>query len=377
MGRSPSMSVSASTAQHIVLRNVLILVVAQALTTPLSVLTNAVMGRYIGPEDFGHLYLAMTTASCAFLFVEWGTGGTLPANIAKDKTRAGEFLGTGLAWRAFAAVLVMIVLGVGTSVLGSAHEFRIALLLVVLGSLISSASGLYQDTARGFERSDVSAYASVGGQFLAVLLVVPTLLLGGRLREALVAQLVAGSLVLLFVFRTMRKANIGRLSFRVGTLKLLLHEGAPFLFFGVAMVLQPYVDASFLSAMAHSDALGWFAASKRLVGVLVYPAGALISALYPTLCRLHVEDREGYLRTVRSSLHSATMLVVPVALGCGIYPDIGIRIFGRQAFGPAEDDLRLLAVFVFLVYFSMVLGIALLAAGRARAGRSCSSCASW
>jgi Na+-driven multidrug efflux pump len=60
------------------------------------------------------------------------------------------------------------------------------------------------------------------------------------------------------------------------------------------------------------------------------------------------------------------LVVVPVALGCAFYPDIGVSIFGRAAFRPAEDTLKYFAVHLFLVYFSMPIGTAIIAAGRQR-----------
>jgi len=363
-------SIGPPRSHEIVLRNALILVAAQALTLPLSVLINAVMARYIGPQDFGNLYLAQAFASAAFLFVGWGQGLTLPARVANDRSLAGELLGTGIAWRVGAATLAGLVLVVGSWVLGAPLQLRMAIALVVLSSSIGAVTSACQDTMRGFERTDFAAYGSVGQQLLAVLLIVPTLLLGGRLKAVLVAQTTAAAIMLLLVWRYMwpalRRSDVGKLSFGSGTLKGLLRQGALFLFFDLAMQLQSSVDAAFLSHSASAESVGWYAASRRLVGLLVYPASALIVALYPTLCRLYSEDGDGYIRTVRSGLRSATMLVVPVSLGCALFPEIGIRIFSRGLFGPAEDDLRILSIFVLLVYFSMVLGIALLAAGRQR-----------
>ena len=59
-------------------------------------------------------------------------------------------------------------------------------------------------------------------------------------------------------------------------------------------------------------------------------------------------------------------MVVPVALGCALYPEIGISIFS-SSFEPAEDNLRILSLFLFLVYFSMPLGTCIMAAGKQRA----------
>jgi O-antigen/teichoic acid export membrane protein len=133
------------------------------------------------------------------------------------------------------------------------------------------------------------------------------------------------------------------------------------------MALQPNIDTLYLSKLAPPEVMGWFAVSRRLIGQLLFPASALLSALYPTLCRLYTSDLPAFVRTTRGSLASVALLVVPVALGCLLYPEIGISIFSRKSFGPAEDNLRISSLFIFLVYFTMPLGICILAAGKQRA----------
>ncbi|HEY0465625.1 MAG TPA: polysaccharide biosynthesis C-terminal domain-containing protein, partial [Polyangiaceae bacterium] len=83
-------------------------------------------------------------------------------------------------------------------------------------------------------------------------------------------------------------------------------------------------------------------------------------------CRLFVTDVEAYKRTTNGALRATTLLAVPVALSCALFPDIGVAIYSRRSFVHAEDNLRILAMFLFLVYFSMPLGTALEAAGKQR-----------
>jgi O-antigen/teichoic acid export membrane protein len=350
----------------LVLRNALILVVAQALTTPLAILVNFVMGRYLGPADFGRLYLASTYCSFGFLFVEWGQGGTLPAAIARDRPRSGQLLGTALLWRGSIAILVTSAIVVGASLVKRDEVSPALIALVALGYTIGTFTNGCLDTVRGFERTDISAYNSVGAGLLNAVVVVTTLVLGGRVMALCTVQAACGALMLSLVWRALGMVGVGRLSIDRRTLRELLAGGVPFLFFGLVMALQPSVDAVFMSRMVPVEVIGWHAAAKRLIGVLVIPASALITALYPTLSRLHAEDFEGYKKTAASGIRATTLLAVPLALGCWMYPDIGIAIFGKGAFGPAEDNVRALSFFLFLLYFSMPLGIALLAAGRQR-----------
>jgi O-antigen/teichoic acid export membrane protein len=357
---------SAKHAQGVVLRNTAFLVLAQLFGMPLSIIVNAAMARYLGAEDFGYIYLAQTFSGFGFLVVDWGQISALPAMVARDRSRARELLGSGLAWRLSAAVVVYGVLAGASHLLGYSVRFQVALSLVVLGATIATVTSAFQDTIRGFERADVAAYGLVAQQLLTALFVVPILLLGGRMRAALLAQAGVYAVVCVFVFMALRSVKIGALSVRLDTLRRLLREGSPWVFLGLVNALQPNIDALFLSKLGTVASLGWQAAARKLVGVLVFPSASLISALYPTLCRLYAEDFDGYRRNVNSALRTATVLVVPVSLACYLYADVGIKIFSKSAFGPAEDNLRILSLFVFLLYFTMVLGVAIAAAGRQR-----------
>jgi O-antigen/teichoic acid export membrane protein len=177
----------------------------------------------------------------------------------------------------------------------------------------------------------------------------------------------AFSCLLVFATRSLRKAWKGTPKFRLGVSKELFANGYPFMFMGLAMALQPSVDAVFLSRLGSHDSVGWYAVARKLMGILVFPIVALTSALYPTLVRLYSTDAEAFRKTTISALRTTTILVIPVAAGCALFPNIGVSIFSKARFAPAEDDLRLLAPWLFLVYFTMVLGTAITAIGRKHA----------
>ena len=354
-------------APRLVFKNAAWLVGGQLLAAPLSVLVNAVIGRRLGPADLGYIYLASTLCSFGFLLVDFGQSTALPALVAQDRSRSGGLLGSSLAWRGATAVLVSAALFAGCVLLRYDRTFLLVLLLVSLAACLVALASACQDAIRGFERTDLAAVGQVGGQLLAAALVVPTLLLGFGLAPMLIAQVVAAGIGLVAVAFFLRAVPLTRIAPDRQTLRRLLTAGAPFLFLGGALALQPSVDAVLLARLAPAEVVGWHAVARKLCGPLLLPASALIVSLYPTLSRLYREDREQYLALSRTALRSATALAVPIALGCALFPDLGTRIYGREAFGPAEDNLRVLSALVFLCYFSMTLGCCLSAAGRQRA----------
>src|SRR5882757_6271314 len=92
-----------------VFRNTSLLVIAQAIVTPISVLINAIAGRTLGSANFGLLYQALTFSSFVFLFVEWGQSNVLTGRVARQREAAGELLGSGISLRVAAAAAALIV----------------------------------------------------------------------------------------------------------------------------------------------------------------------------------------------------------------------------------------------------------------------------
>lgn len=369
MSAAPGAEVSADpgATRRLVAKNTIYLTFSQAVTVPLAVLVNAVTARYLGAEAFGYLYLAGTFSGFGYLAVSWGHEGVLPAMVAQDHSVAGNLLGSAFAWRAATSLVVYAVLAIICHVLGYGTEMQWALALAFVAAVLTSCIAACKDTVRGFERADIPAYVHIAQQLLWAALVVPVLLLGGRMRAVLWVGVATVLLVLAGSIATLRTVGVGKLSVTRGALKSLFLGGTPFVMFSVAMTLQPLIDAAYLSKLGSVEAVGWFAVARRLIGLLLFPATALIGALYPTLCRLWAEDRAEYLKVARGSLHSVALLVMPVALGCGLYPEIGVAIFSKKSFGPAADDLRVLSLFLFLVYFTMPIGTCVLAAGKQRA----------
>jgi O-antigen/teichoic acid export membrane protein len=354
------------TPHRLILRNTLLLIGAQVIATPLSVVINAVTARVLGPSDFGQLYLATTFSTLAFLIVEWGQPIALTGMVARDKSRAGALLGSSLTLRGCMLPLVLLVLIVGCGFAGYDRRFLIILAWVFLGSAFGTVAGACQDIMRGYERSDLAAGGMVVAQCLGVLIVVPTLLIIGGLRSFLIAQAACAAIGALALILFLPAMGVPRLSVSRSAGRALLSAGTSFLLFNLVLALQPGVDAVFLSKMASPEAIGWLAVARKLTGLLIFPASALTAAMYPTLSRLYAEDRAAFLSTAAAALRTTPAIAVPIALGCALFPHVGIDLFGKDAYGPADVDLRILSAFVLLLYLTMPLSSALLAAGRQR-----------
>src|SRR5712692_11758774 len=115
-------------AGALVARNMLALVFSQFITTPVSMVVNAILARSLGAADFGVIYFANTTLLVAFLLVEWGSQ-FLAGEVARNRSRAGELFGAAAAQRLAFSVLVLLLIPTASSLLGYDESIKTVLLL--------------------------------------------------------------------------------------------------------------------------------------------------------------------------------------------------------------------------------------------------------
>lgn len=360
----PAAAAASPTRQ--VLRNASYLVVAQLLAAPMAVLVYAVAARTLGVAQFGVYFQAGAFVGFVMLLVEWGQPTVLTGQVATGRERAGEWLGSAIAARLAAGLAALLVLPLAARLAGYDTEFVQVFALLLLAALFGTMAGAAQDVYRGFERTDFAAASMVGWQLLSAMVMVPALLLGATLVGLLWIQVTVSLVGAAFVLWMAPRLQVPRLSLRLATIRELWQRGHVFLVFALVLAVQPTLDALFLSRLGTAEEMGWFGATRKLMGVLAFPASALIAALYPTLCRLRTQDMDAFHATAANAIHLVGVIALPLALGCGLFPELGVAIFGLDDFAPALDNLRVMSVWLLLLYFTMPIGSTLTAAGRQR-----------
>jgi O-antigen/teichoic acid export membrane protein len=341
------------------------LVASQFVTTPVSMVVNAMLARSLGASSFGAVYLATTTLALAFLVVEWGGGNQISAAVARDRTATARIVGTGVLLRVTISSAVLAAIPFFADWMHYDDQVRIALRLCGLRLALVSVGTLCSAVLRGHEKLHWHALASVAGNLLDAALVIPTLLLGGGLRQVLTAQVVAAALALAVQLTLVSRLGVGRFRVERRAVHLILGGGFSFFVLDIILKLQPYIDASFLERLAASQSLGWFSAANRITGVLMFPAYTLTTALYPTMARLWHGDRETCNQMVRLGLRMVMLIGMLAATGAALFsPFVVDVIYGHEKYAPAAVDMSILSAYVLLVYMSMVLGSFLSAAGR-------------
>ena len=352
-------------AGRLVGRNTLALVASQFVTTPVSMVVNALLARRLGASNFGAVYLATTVLTLAFLFVEWGGTTQVAAEVARDRATAPRVFGTGLVLRILFAAIALLAIPQFGEWMHYEPPVRLALMLCGFQMALQSIGTLCSSVVRGFEKLHWHAVATVSGSLTNAALVATAVLSGGGLQAALTAQVIGAAIMTVVQLWFVLRLRIGRPQVDGAAMRALLGGGFGFVVLEIVAKLQPYIDATFLSKLAPPEALGWYSAATRITGVLIFPATTLTFALYPTLARLWLTDRPTCDAMVRLALRFVTLLGILAGTGTVIFAPLIVElIYGDDAYAPAASTLSVLSAYVLLVYTSIIVGTFLVVCGR-------------
>jgi len=342
----------------------LALVFSQLVTTPVSMVMQALIARRLGAGPFGAIYFATAALGVWYLFVEWGGHAQVAAEVARDRRAAGRLFASGMVLRVALAGIVLVVIPPFGRWMGYDDAVQLALSLVSLKLALQGLGALCLAVIRGFERVHWQARSAVFGNLAEAALVVVALVQGGGLREVLIAQVAAAAITLAVQVWMVASLQIGRWRPDWLTATNIMRRGFSFLILDVVVRLQPYIDAGFLDRLAPPEALGWHSAASRISGVLIFPALTLNFALYPTLARLWTTDRPTYNSLVRLGLRTVAIIGFLAGTGTAIFAPWVVGWIYGASFAPAAASLSVMSVFIVLVYGSIVLGPSIAAAGR-------------
>jgi O-antigen/teichoic acid export membrane protein len=346
-------------------RNAFHLGIGQVVTTVLTMVLSAAIARTLGAAEFGMLYLVMSIATFAYVFVDWGHGPYVTREIARRPERSGELMGSVLVVRVVTAVVMCALAVALTWVLGYDVRTRVLAGLLIAAWLPQYLGLTYSWAFRGHERMEYDAYIQVVLKFSTLVLALSCLALGGRLFSLMAAYAAAGTITLVVAVRFYRRLGFAGLRVSTATARELIRDSAPMLAIAMAVAVQPYIDANLLYSLVPASVVGWYGAAWAIAGTLVAPATILGATMYPRLSRASAQPRE-FSATLRTAFRPLLLVAVLGAVGTYLFADFAIGVvYSKQKFGPAAGILRAFSPALLLIYIDMMFGNAILAAGKA------------
>lgn len=348
-----------------VARNTSVMFFQVAITWSSTFVMMLFLPRYLGPVEYGRLFLANSLVGIFQIFVSFGGNYLVAKEISRSPGNVGNILVNAAAHRFIFALISIIGIIAFSRVAGYPTEVNILLLInsfsLVWFAGVSALQGCYQ----GLEVMQYTSLGTVVQVVFESVLVVGGLMLGAKAVVIVAIGVVATALHFLTLFALSRKIipSLPKIDW-LASIKLAKKSG-PYFLFVIFSTIYYRIDSVMLSKMAPEETVGWYGGAYRLFDILGVVPYIFSTAVYPVLSRVWKEETETHRRTTQKSLEFMVMAGIPICVGAITFADKVVDLFyGLGGYSPSVTVLQTLSLGVVFLYVDMVLGATLLSSDR-------------
>jgi O-antigen/teichoic acid export membrane protein len=323
------------------------------------------LARNLGKISFGQFSFAISFTNLFLVFTDLGLSPITTRNIARNREKAGKYLGNILIIKALFCLFTFFSIATLINVMNYSSDVKM-IVYMLGGYIIFQSYGLFFNAiSNAFERMEIEALLTSLLRFfiLAGVSLVLSLKLG--VIDVAKVHVLSGLIYALIGFLMITKL-FAKPQCQVDR-KLwmkLIKEGFPFAVSSIFLIISTQIDVVMLSMMKSDAAVGSYSAALRLVSALLFIPANFAKSLYPIFSRLWPSSIESFVQYYNKSFQILMMIAIPVAIGGMLLSNkIIILVYGNEYFA-SVIIFRILVWSLAIQFVSTLLGIIMAAINR-------------
>ncbi len=345
-----------------VARNFSIMFGAQIVTWISGFVLLMFLPRYLGSEDYGRLYLALSVKMMLGLIIDFGGNYLITKEIARSEKIGSKILSSYFMLRILLWALAIIGIILASEIFGYSEHVHLLILVLAVGKLFEGGSTALKAYFQGIERTEYPAMGQIAERvFVAVFSVIALLMGSDSLGMAVI--IVLGTLLNLIIILWFSR-NFVTLTYQFETkIFSLLKSGLPYFLFSLFSIIYYRVDAVMLSSMTTEAVTGWYGGAYRFFDMVMILPIIYTTVIFPIFSKLW-DDKNGVLEnTFGTSLKLILILGMPAAIMIFLFSDSIIQFFmGLEEYGPSVIVLQVFAITIPIIYVDFILSSAIMGA---------------
>jgi O-antigen/teichoic acid export membrane protein len=323
--------------------------------------------RYLGSEDYGRLYLAISITTIAQLVVNFGGYYMITKEVSRSRENAPHLIVDSIGIRIVLWAVSTAALVAFSYLVGYSSESKVVIIILGVSMLWVGAGGVLVSAFRGFEVMRYPSLAAVVERIFVTVVGVGALLMGAN--SLVIAVVMAISTLLNFLvclsFTPRIVSHIPKFNWNASV--ELLKISVPYFFSSFFTMLYFRVDAVLMSLMVPAAVVGAYGAAYRLFDTLMFLPFIFSTAVFPVLSRLWIKEENGLVQTTQKSLELITLAAIPVSVSLFAFSQEIVRLFfGLREYSSSVTVLQIFSVTLILVYIDFILVNTVLASDKQR-----------
>lgn len=272
------------------------------------------LARVLGPGGFGKINFAIAIITYFTLIANMGLPLLGTREIAREKDKIRDYLGSILTLRLCLALLGFGLLLLLAFFLNKPIEIKYLIILYGLG-LIPSA--LLLDWA--FQGVEKMEYVGLGNILATAIYVVLVLFFVKSPEQILVVPCfqVAGSLLAAVILFSIFAKNLGKPVFKIDLVfwKSLLRKSLPIGFSLIMAQIFYNIDTVMLGFMRSDEEVGYYNAAYKIIMLLIFVIGVYHDAIFPVISNYYKTSLDSLRKLLSFTQELMVAVAVPLAVG--------------------------------------------------------------
>lgn len=345
-----------------VAQNMSVMFGAQVVVWGSSFLLLYFLPRYLGPEDFGRLYLALSIKMILGLFIDFGGNYLIPKEAARSQKKGESILSSYILFRSLLWVLSIGLILLFSNLLGYSQHVHLLILILVVAKLWEGGTTALNSYFEGIEKMEYPSIGKIVEKTFVAVFAVGALLLGADSIGVAIVMTVGALLNLIVIYAYSKRVVRIRYKFNP-EIFTLFRTGMPFFLFSLFSVIYYRIDAVMLASFTTEQVTGWYGGAFRFFDIVMVLPLIYKTAIFPVFSKLW-DNTKGVLEsTVGDSIRLMILLGIPTATLIFIFSEPIVHFFmGLEEYGPSVIILQIFALSIPIIYVDIILGSALMGA---------------
>lgn len=324
-------------------RNNLFLLSGQITNIVLGFFYFVYMARYLGAKDLGILSFAISFTVILGLIGDLGLSSLTTREVSRDQSLAPKYLGNIFSMKILLAIINIVVAAIVINILGYSEQTIRVVYIITLSNIATNFTQMFNSIFQAFERFEFQSF----GVILNTILMAIGVFFGVNQNFDLIyfafTYLIVNAITLAYSFLVcLKEFMIPGLKTDWNFWKKIALESIPFWLNSVFVIIYFKTDMVMLSMMKGDAAVGWYAASYRLIDSLCFIPVVFMSTMYPVFSRFHVSSRDSLEFAFKKSFKLLAIIAIPIGIGTTILAErIIVLIYGIQ-YTPSVVALQIL-----------------------------------
>lgn len=324
-----------------------------------------ILARYLGPEDLGKYYFAISFTTIFSIIIDLGFAGVLIREVAKDDAKADKYLGTILAMKIPLTIISFILAGVLINILGYPDITKFLVYLSMACMALDSFTLSFYSTIRGFHNLTFESIGSIIFQVLVIAVGAVLIKMGLGIKwmfMPLIAASVFNFFYSMYLVAVKYKIKIAPV-WDYSRIKYIIGISIAFTMYGVLNRVYTFLDSVLLSLLAGDRAVGLYQVAFKMIIALQFLPMAFAASLYPALSLYWVKNKEQLSVTFERAMNYLIIISIPISVGIIMIADKVVLIF-KSGFEEAILPLQITIAQLLFTFINFPIGSLLNACDR-------------